>query len=32
MKNMQEEHGMPMARHYGKKTIRVVIGKKFYWP
>jgi hypothetical protein len=32
MKIMQEEHDMPMARHYGEITIRVVVGKKFYWP
>jgi hypothetical protein len=31
MKIIYEEHDMPMARHYGKKTTRVVVGKKFYW-
>jgi hypothetical protein len=28
---MYKEHDMPMARHYGKKTTRVAVGKKFYW-
>ncbi len=29
---MQEEHNVPMARHYGEITIRMVVGKRFYRP
>jgi hypothetical protein len=31
MKIVQEKHDVPMARHHGEKTTRVVIGKKSYW-
>jgi len=27
---MEEEHDVPMARHHGKRTTRVAIGKKFH--
>jgi hypothetical protein len=29
---MQEEHDMPMAKHYGKQTTKVAVGKRLYWP
>jgi len=31
MKIMQEEHDVPMARHYGERTIRMVV-RKFNLP
>jgi hypothetical protein len=31
MKVMQEVHDVPMARHYGEKTTRELLGKTFYW-
>jgi hypothetical protein len=31
MKIMQEEHDVPMTRHCGEQTMRVVVGKKLYW-
>jgi hypothetical protein len=32
MKIMQEKHDVPMARHHGERTTRMVVGNKFYWP
>jgi translation initiation factor 2 beta subunit (eIF-2beta)/eIF-5 len=32
MKIVQEEHNVPMARHHGEKTTRMVVGKRFYRP
>jgi hypothetical protein len=29
---MQEEHNVPMVKHRGEITIRMVVGKKFYMP
>jgi hypothetical protein len=29
---MQEEHDVPIAKHCGEKTTRVVVGKCFNWP
>jgi hypothetical protein len=31
-KIMQEEHDVPMAKHYRERTTRVAIGKILYWP
>jgi len=31
-KIMEKTHDVPMARHHGEKTTKVVIGKKLYWP
>jgi hypothetical protein len=28
---MQEEHDVPMVGHCGEQTMRVVVGKWFYW-
>jgi len=27
---MQEEYDMPMAKHYGKQTTKVAVGKRLY--
>jgi hypothetical protein len=32
MKIMQEEHDAPMAGHYGERTTRMVVRKKFNLP
>jgi hypothetical protein len=29
---MQEEHDMPMAKHHGEQTMKMVVGKMLYWP
>jgi hypothetical protein len=30
-KIIHEEHDVPMVGHYGERTTRMVVGKKFYW-
>jgi hypothetical protein len=31
MKVMQKVHDAPMAKHYGEKTKRELLGTTFYW-
>jgi hypothetical protein len=30
MKIMQKKHDVPMVKHYGERTTKVAIGRRFY--